>query len=147
MSAEEEEVISDLEGIENSISLLASEKKSKKTDTPPKHYIVFDESDIITLDNATVKRFGLHNNKIPSKEAYETVTKILNTRNGKILGKILYVLTLDLRLRQLQLAREKAELVKAVAKAEKEKAKDKKAKTTETKNPPDDEVVVTTLNP
>ena len=103
--------------IENSISMFSSEKRSKKTENPPKHYIVFDESDIITLDNSTVKRFGLRDNKIPSKEAYETVTKILNTRNGKILGKILYILTLDFRLRQLQLVKEKTELTRATAKA------------------------------
>ena len=115
--------------IENSISMFSSEKRSKKTENPPKHYIVFDESDIITLDNSTVKRFGLRDNKIPSKEAYETVTKILNTRNGKILGKILYILTLDFRLRQLQLAKEKTELTRATAKA-KGKAREVSKETT-----------------
>ena len=124
--------------IENSISMFSSEKRSKKTENPPKHYIVFDESDIITLDNSTVKRFGLRDNKIPSKEAYETVTKILNTRNGKILGKILYILTLDFRLRQLQLAKEKTELTRATAKA-KGKAKVSKVTTDES------DVVVTEL--
>lgn len=139
MSNEEEE-LNEVTEIENSISLFASEKKLKKTEVPPRHYIVFDESDIITLDNATVKRFGLRENKISSKDAYETVTKILNTRNGKILGKILYVLTLDFRKRQLELAKEKAELLKAVAKAE----KDKKSKPKETVKPTD-EVVVTAI--
>ena len=109
--------------IENSISMFSSEKRSKKTENPPKHYIVFDESDTITLDNSTVKRFGLRDNKIPSKEAYERVTKILNTRNGKILGKILYILTLDFRLRQLQSAKEK--VMTALAKRDREKTKGK----------------------
>ena len=126
--------------IENSISMLSSEKRSKKTENPPKHYIVFDQSDIITLDNSTVKRFGLRDNKISSKEAYETVTKILNTRNGKILGKILYILTLDFRLRQLQLAKEKTELTKATAKT-KGKAKEVSKETID-----ESDVVVTELS-
>lgn len=126
MSNENDPEIDDsFSAIENSINLFSSEKRSRKSDTPPKHYVVFDESETITLDNATVKRFHLRDNKIPSKEAYETVTKILNTRNGKILAKILYVLALDYKLRQIQLAKEKAESMKAVAKEKKTKEKPK----------------------
>jgi hypothetical protein len=127
MSNENEtiEIDDSFSAIENSINIFASEKRSRKADTPPKHYVVFDESETITLDNTTVKRFHLRDNKISSKEAYETVTKILNTRNGKILAKILYILALDYKLRQIQLAKEKAELMKAVAKEKKTKEKPK----------------------
>ena len=102
-----------LNDVSSAIANFVSEKKTKTSELPPKHYIIADESDVIKLDTATAKRFSLKNNEISVRDAFETIRKIYKTKNGKILFKIFFIQTLEYKLRQLEAEKKRVAELKA----------------------------------
>ena len=102
-----------LNDVSSAIANFVSEKKTKTSELPPKHYIIADESDIIKLDTATAKRFSLKSNEISVRDAFETIRKIYKTKNGKILFKIFFIQTLEYKLRQLEAEKKRVSELKA----------------------------------
>lgn len=71
----------------SAISTLASETHGKKHNDFPKHYVILDEAD---------KFHDLNGKEITVKEAWKMLSAFYKTTNGKVLGKIFYVLTQNL---------------------------------------------------
>ena len=107
-----------LNDLSSAIANFVSEKKTKTSESPPKHYIIADESDTIKLDTATAKRFSLKNNEISVRDAFETIRKIYRTKNGKILFKIFFIQTLEYKLRQLEAEKKRVAELKVNPKEE-----------------------------
>ena len=107
-----------LNEVSSAIENFVSEKKTKTSENPPKHYIIADESDVIKLDTATAKRFSLKSNEISVRDAFETIRKIYKTKNGKILFKIFFIQTLEYKLRQLEAEKKRVAELKVNPKEE-----------------------------